>query len=51
MPILAESSYLRYYSCVADAGVAPGLEETKEGEEETEEVPSGLEEWLDNGPM
>ena len=51
MHILAESSYLRYYSCVTDAGAAPGSEEAQEGEEETKEVPLGLEEWTDNGPI
>jgi len=50
MPMLANSSYLRYYSCVADTGAASGLEET-EGEKETEEVPPRLEEWAGNGPM
>ena len=44
MPMLANSSYLRYYSCVADASATPGLEKVEEGEEETEEVPPGLEE-------
>ena len=51
MPILVNSLYLRYYCCVTDAGVALGLEETEEGEEETEGVPLGLEEWAGNGPM
>ena len=51
MSILANSSYLRYYSCVVDAGAATGLEKIEEGEEETEEVPPGLEEWAGNGPM
>ena len=51
MPILANSLYLRHYSCVANAGAAPGPEETEEGEEETDEVPPGLEEWAGNGPM
>ena len=36
---------------VTDAGAAPGPKEAQEGEEETKEVPSGLEEWLGNGPM
>ena len=36
---------------VTDAGAAPGLEETQEGEEEAQEVPPGLEEWAGNGPM
>ena len=36
---------------VTDAGAAPVPEETQEGEEETEEVPPGLEEWPENGPM
>ena len=36
---------------VTDVGAAPGPEETQEGEEETEEVPLGLEEWSENGPM
>ena len=35
---------------VTDAGAAPGPEEAQEGEEEIEEVPPGLEEWLGNGP-
>ena len=51
LPILANSSYLRYYSCVADAGATPGLEEAQEGAEEAQEVPPGLEEWDGNGPM
>ena len=51
MLTLVNSSYLRYYSCVTDAGAAPYPEEAQEGEEETEEVPPGLEEWPDNGPM
>ena len=50
-PILANSSYLIYYSCVTDAGVTPDPEEAQVGEEETEEVPPGLEEWPRNGPM
>ena len=36
---------------VTDADTTPGLEEAQEGEEETEEVPPGLEEWLGNDPM
>ena len=51
MSILVNSPYLRYYSYVADASTAFGLEETEEGEEQTEEVPPGLEEWAGNGPM
>ena len=51
MPILANSSYLKYYSCVTDADVAPGLKEAQEGEEEAQKVPPGLEEWPGNGPM
>ena len=51
MPILANSSYFRYYSCVTNVGAAPGLEEAQEGEEEAQEVPPGLEEWAGNGPM
>ena len=50
MHILANSSYLRYYSCVTNAGAAPGLEEAQEGEEDAQEVPLGLEEWAGNGP-
>ena len=51
MPILANLSYLKYCSCVTNAGAAPGHEEAQEGEEEVQEVPSGLEEWAGNGPM
>ena len=36
---------------VTDADATPGLEEAQEGEEETDEVPSGLEEWAGNWPM
>ena len=38
MPILANSSYLRYNSCVTDAGAAPGSEEPQKGEDEAQEV-------------
>ena len=51
MPILVNSSYLRHYSCVTDAGAAPDLEEAQEGEEEAQEVPPGLEELVGNGPL
>ena len=51
MTILANSSYLRYYSCVTDACAAPGPEGVQEGEDDTEEVRPGLTEWPDNGPM
>ena len=51
MYIFANSSYLRYYSCVTDAGATPDPEEAEEGEEETDVVPPRLEEWPANGPM
>ena len=51
MHILANSSYLKYYSCVTDAGTALGLEEAQEGENEAQEVPPGLKEWAGNRPM
>ena len=51
MPILVNSSYLRYYSGVTDAGATPGLGEAQEEEEEAQEVPPGLEEWAGNGTM
>ena len=51
MLILVESSYWDTIFGVTDAGATPNPEEAQEGEEETEEVPPGLEEWPDNGPM
>ena len=58
MHIFVNSSYLMYYSCVINAGAAPGPGEAQEGEEETnegeleaQEVPLGLEEWASNGPI
>lgn len=39
-------------SCgVTDASIAPDPEETQEGEEESHEVPSGLEKWAVDGPI
>ena len=36
---------------VTDTGATLYPEEAQEGEEETEKVPLGLEEWPGNGPM